>query len=361
LYGHIVAASTAGVGCASLSCENRQESKPKSHALDKTLNFGTAKDLPIVPAKRDVGDIEGYINYMSHNVPTGLYAKRVYPPAVGVYRDKVGNDVEVFGIEVERIKTKIKNGHNQGLTLDKHACQLVQSPFLDIDFYNVQDVTTKYYADCCELVKKTLGARAVYAFDHNLRSPGNKGKDAGFGFQVQPPLQLVHSDYTEESARRRIRDLTKLPTKNDIQYKIDSSRPLIPEDPDELLGRRFMIVNVWRNIHPEPVERNPVAFLAPHSVPNDDVIIHEIHFGDRVGENYNARHGNEHEWWYFPAVNRDEAVLLKTWDSAGEFCRWPSPGKRVPATFSFHSAVEVGVREDAPDRQSIEVRCMVLF
>ena len=31
----------------------------------------------------------------------------------------------------------------------------------------------------------------------------------GGGFAVQPPLALVHGDYTEESAVRRLREMTK--------------------------------------------------------------------------------------------------------------------------------------------------------
>lgn len=59
---------------------------------------------------------------------------------------------------------------------------------------------------------------------------------------------------------------------------------------------------------------------------------------------------------------RAEALLLKCWDSAGEFARQPPPGgRRVPATFAFHSALQTPVRADAPDRESIEVRTIAFF
>ena len=42
----------------------------------------------------------------------------------------------------------------------------------------------------------------------------------------------------------------------------------------------------------------------------------EIHYADRVGQNYFAAHHPDHAWNYFPALTRDEALLIKQWDSA---------------------------------------------
>ncbi len=66
-------------------------------------------------------------------------------------------------------------------------------------------------------------------------------------------------------------------------------------------------------------------------------------------------------------MTRDEALLIKQWDSAGEMAR--TKGARADAdgvdrhcTFSFHSAFEdPATPPDAPDRWSIEVRCAALF
>jgi len=123
-----------------------------------------------------------------------------------------------------------------------------------------------------------------------------------------------------------------------------------------------MFINVWRSIRPEPIEVKPLGILSPRSVPLGDLIVHEIHYADRIGENYNARFGQGHEWWAFPGMRRDEALLIKCWDNAGEFARRPPAGvPRVPATFAFHSALEVPARPEAPDRESIEVRLIAFF
>ena len=66
-------------------------------------------------------------------------------------------------------------------------------------------------------------------------------------------------------------------------------------------------------------------------------------------------------------MTRDEALLIKQWDSAGEIAR--SKGARADADgegrssiFSFHSAFkDPATPPDAPNRWSIEVRCAALY
>jgi len=307
------------------------------------------------------------VTYQGPEVPTGLYAEYRFPPKVGVKRDRKGDDVEVFGCRTQSVSVAVldgRQGDTEGkpLTLDEDGVALLPNQFIELDFYIVDEVVKTYYAECCRLVQEATGARKVIAFDHNLRSVARHGASMGGGFAVQLPLELVHGDYTEASARNRVRDMTKPPKQNDVLRKMLGDTPPLEEDPEELLQRRFAIINVWRSIHKEPVEQKPLGVLSPKSVPLSDIIVHEIHYDDRIGENYNARHGEGHVWWAFSKMTRDEAMLIKCWDSAGDFAREAPKGvKRVPATFAFHSALDVPVREDAPDRESIEVRTIALF
>ena len=48
----------------------------------------------------------------------------------------------------------------------------------------------------------------------------------------------------------------------------------------------------------------------------DDLVVFEIHYADRIGENYFAKHADAHRWYFYPALTRDEALLIKQWDSA---------------------------------------------
>ena len=93
----------------------------------------------------------------------------------------------------------------------------------------------------------------------------------------------------------------------------------------------------------------------------------ELHYPDRVGENYFSKHASCHRWYYYPEMRRDEALLIKQWDSGGTLAR--SDGARAdandqeaPCTFNFHSAfTHPSTPLDAPDRWSIEVRCLVVY
>eukprot|EP00443_Scrippsiella_acuminata_P075979 CAMPEP_0115553350 /NCGR_PEP_ID=MMETSP0271-20121206/96725_1 /TAXON_ID=71861 /ORGANISM="Scrippsiella trochoidea, Strain CCMP3099" /LENGTH=60 /DNA_ID=CAMNT_0002987027 /DNA_START=61 /DNA_END=240 /DNA_ORIENTATION=- len=59
----------------------------------------------------------------------------------------------------------------------------------------------------------------------------------GGSFAVQAPLELVHGDYTEESACKRVRDMTRPPLQNDTLKPLLGGRPPLEEDADEVLGR----------------------------------------------------------------------------------------------------------------------------
>jgi hypothetical protein len=115
------------------------------------------------------------------------------------------------------------------------------------------------------------------------------------------------------------------------------------------------------------VVTHPLALCDARTVRPEDLAVFEIHYEDRIGENYFARHADRHRWTWFPRLTKDEALLIKQWDSAGPLARsrgadadGSRPGE--PCTFSFHSAFQdATVPDDAPDRWSIEVRCAVLY
>jgi hypothetical protein len=115
------------------------------------------------------------------------------------------------------------------------------------------------------------------------------------------------------------------------------------------------------------VAAHPLAVCDNRSVDPSELVVFELHYSDRIGENYFVKPAKDHRWYFYPAMTRDEALLIKQWDSAGTLAR--SAGLRgddtdpgAPTTFSFHSAFEdPSTPPDAPDRQSIEVRCLLIY
>ena len=316
----------------------------------------------------------GVFHYMQPAAVPSLYRNG----RVLTRRDRDGSDSGRIGIDLEEREMPVLDARGlapaEQPTLVAGGFELVRRPMADpdLDFLDHDAVVRAYYPECAEIVRAATGAAIVAAFDHNVRSAAGKSgrqRIAG-GQQVQGPAHLVHGDYTLTSAPQRLRDLARPPTLNDTyRSTLPEGGTLLDADAvEEAVERgRFAIINVWRNIAREPVATRPLALCHAASVRPEELVVFEIHYGDRVGENYFAKHSPRHRWVYWSAMTRDEALLLKQWDSAGELAR--SGGARAdaegagrPSTFSFHSAFEdPATPPDAPDRWSIEVRCAVLY
>jgi hypothetical protein len=316
--------------------------------------------------------MEAFFNYIDRGAQSSLRRNG----QVFLRRDGDGSDSGVHGLVRSRQGAEVIDARRlrEAPALASHGFELLERPLADpaLDFYDHQQVLRRYYPECARLVERHTGARA-FAFDHNVRSVQGKKSQrriAG-GQQVQEPLHMVHGDYTLTSGPQRLRDLARPPGVNDTLRAIlgDSESLIGPEVRDRALaaGGRFAIVNVWRNIAPEPVAMHPLAVCDNRSVDPADLVVFEIHYADRIGENYFVKPAKEHRWHYYPAMTRDEALLIKQWDSAGTIAR--SDGRQgdgahasAPTTFTLHSAFDdPATPPDAPDRQSIEVRCLVVY
>ena len=319
----------------------------------------------------------GAFRYLRPSVESSLYRNG----KVLTRRDRDGSDSDRVGVDLEDREMAVIDARalppSRRPTLAANGFELIERPTADpdLDFLDHDAVVGAYYPECAAIVRAATGAATVAAFDHNVRSAtGKSGKRriAG-GQQVQGPAHLVHGDYTLTSAPQRLRDLARPPTLNDTYRTAlaEGGTLLDPEAVERATeeggGGRFAIVNVWRNVAREPVATRPLALCDAASVRPEDLVVFEIHYQDRIGENYFAKHDPRHRWVYWSAMTRGEALLIKQWDSAGELAR--SGGARAdadgagrPCTFSFHSAFEdPATPPDAPDRWSIEVRCAALF
>ena len=317
---------------------------------------------------------EGVFNFMSAATqPSLLRNGRVL-----IGRDPNGNTSREKGIDLEAHTMRIQNARllarNSGPNLEKNGFELRSAPLDEdsLEFKNHAVVVESYYPQCADLVAGITGARA-YAFDHNIRSASGKKarQQIAGGQEVQGPAHLVHGDYTLRSGPDRLHQLAKPPSGNDtLMGVLAADESLISPADVELAtadNGRFAIINVWRNITAEPVAIHPMALCDGQTVAPEDLVVFEIHYPDRIGENYFAKYSAAQQMYYYPGMTRDEALLIKQWDSAGPMAR--SDGRmgddedhQAPCTFSFHSAfVDPETPTDAPDRWSIEVRCLVIY
>lgn len=317
----------------------------------------------------------GLFNYLDPSVPHSLYRNG----RVLTRRDRDGSDSGMIGLDLAKQELEVADARGlspeQRRSVEKNGFELASQSAAcgDLDFMRHDQVVKAYYPDCARLVREATGAAQVFPFDHNVRSAkGKKSRERiDGGQQVQGPAHVVHGDYTLTSAVQRLRDLGEPPKANDTMRPfLAEGQALIPPTEIERVlqqGQRFAVINVWRNIAAEPVATHPLALCDAATVQPEDLVVFELHYEDRIGENYFAKHAERHRWFYYSGLTRDEALLIKQWDSEGAMARTlgkegDATSPEGPCTFSFHSAFQdPNTPDDAPDRWSIEVRCAVLY
>jgi hypothetical protein len=88
------------------------------------------------------------------------------------------------------------------------------------------------------------------------------------------------------------------------------------------------------------------------SVAFRDLVASDQIYPDRRGEIYVVMHSPDQRWFYAPAMQHDEALLLKCYDSALD----------GTARFSPHGAFEDPTAPvDVLPRESIELRTLVFY
>ena len=215
------------------------------------------------------------------------------------------------------------------VSLDENGFAAVRHSSSTGDFSNDDVIRTEYYPEAEAIVKARTGAIRVHAFDHNVR---NKPLSEQDGSGIREPVRFVHNDYTEKSGPQRVRDL-------------------MSDEAEDLLGRRFAFINVWRPLM-QPVFDMPLAVCDAKSIEPSDFIATDLKYEDRTGEVYSVRHNPAHRWFYISQMRRDEVLLLKCFDSSRD-------GR---ARYTAHTAFkDPRAPADAPSRQSIEVRTIALF
>lgn len=195
-----------------------------------------------------------------------------------------------------------------------------------------ESTRTKFYPEVVEFLKRETGCKKVLVFDHTIRTQKNVNKKLTqeSNTSQRSPVMLVHCDYTAESGPVRVKQL-------------------LPDEADDLLTRRVAFVNVWKPLN--VVEERPLAMCDVKTSPVDDFFKLYLRYRDRNGENYVMKHSDNHQWYYFPKMNPEKVILLKTYDSDNSVAR-----------FVGHSAFEDPTSaKDAPMRESCEIRTICFF
>jgi len=234
--------------------------------------------------------------------------------------------------------------NSRPLSLVNNGFELREHKSMVSDFYDDREITTRYYSEVSELVMAATGATDVFVFQHMRRDSAalNKESDKERNQASAPghgAVQRVHADYTPDNGPLKLRELEET--------------GIIQEGAAD--GRRWSIINVWRNMDAsEPITALPLAVLDAATVRAEETFTYALVVeGDEplVGFNNGVSHSEAHDWYYYPGMTRDEALLFYTFD-----------GQCSPPRFVFHTAFHNDAAPpNAPPRRSIECRCLALF
>mmetsp|Transcript_40696 Transcript_40696/g.80150 ORF Transcript_40696/g.80150 Transcript_40696/m.80150 type:complete len:364 (-) Transcript_40696:234-1325(-) len=217
-------------------------------------------------------------------------------------------------------------------TLDEQGFKLHRSPtqMAESDFYVRQALIDTYLPECEAFVKKATGATRVIAAKYLVRNRSRPGEASGY-VENRP-----HVDYTLVSGPQNVRSLLAE----------------TPETEGMLSSHRYMLVNVWRRW--DGGNDWPLACCSCRTFDyHRDMVGTDLVYKDRTVESYAVRASDTHKYFWFRDMVKDEALLLKLYDSREDVSRG-----------SLHTAFKLETPDPpfpAPSRESIEVRCIVLF
>lgn len=325
-------------------------------------------------------DFIGDLVFQSDETPRSLHSTgKIYAdvdPITGGFASWVGDNSVTIPVPIYNARK-----HPQ-LNLNQNGFQFVEHNITTpIDFYDENQIISTYYPKVEEYMKMTLNAYRVFVFDHIVRNSGisNISTEGDSTVvkrhnKVGGPAFKVHGDYGLRGGPTRMHNFSKPPKIEDTFRVTYGERPLISaEIAEELKGRRFAIINLWRSFSDQPCVDMPLTFCDTQTTEKNDYATIEFRYSnDDTVETYLGGYSKGQRWYYYPSLLKNEGIFIKTYDSQGslfvDYVDYPYRLKDqplIPSTSVLHTAV-VDPRLSAegleyPKRESIEVRAVVFY
>ncbi len=247
------------------------------------------------------------------------------------YQSNVPGERTNFEGEREFQKVTVSNARllPNDFSLDREGFAFVAHTTAVTDFQDDAQLEGVYNAEAEALVREATGASRALVFDNTRRSSSQSLREA---HNARDPANAAHTDYTDWSARKRVEDV-------------------MGDEAEALLAKRFAIVNVWRS-RAGVIEEWPLALCTWDSV--DDAHLHTVERRayNRVGQTRHASYDNKNDWYYFPRMTPDEAILIKNYDTETD-------GR---ARYALHTSFDDPTAPaNAAPRESLETRVFAFF
>ena len=254
----------------------------------------------------------------------------------------------VSEIEIDARRVDVLNGREFDFAWQESGFELIHHHSQVSQWDDENLIAQDYYPEMEKIAKQMTGCEHALIGGHICRNPENAAKHDDYA-----PIQYVHSDFThtyEELIRQRY-----ISSEPWAQAALDRAGISLE---GFLQASRIVILQFWRNVGKVNVDL-PLAFCDARSVPAEDLqAFHVPEYGgeqvpfDTFGVTAPLQEG-AHKWYTFPALQVDETVAFRTFDS-----EMANNGGRF---WTPHSAFLDPTLDNPAARRSIETRATCLF
>lgn len=259
------------------------------------------------------------------------------------------NYVDLSFAEPIVVNVPIRNGRlsspgrwqDCGFELMDHSSQVAR--------WQDEDIAETHYAEIAALARRLSGCDHALVSSHIIRSPQQAALHPDLA-----PISSVHSDFAASYG-----DLVRSQYQSSDQQVIARLLQAGITADDVSSAKRLLILQFWRNLGPEKMDL-PLAFCDARTVSQADI-------QPSLVENYAGASFDfetlsiappqvvdQHEWYGFPHMNRDEVVAFRTYDS-------DCLGTERPYWTPHSAFADPQVALGQPSRMSIELRATCLF
>ncbi len=157
-------------------------------------------------------------------------------------------------------------------------------------FTHARDWQPTYDRELTALLRDEIDAQEVIIFDHTVRIDDPHAD--------RKPARNVHSDYSVDGAKQRLIDI------------------LGADRAAEWSEGHYAFVNVWRPVD-APINSAPLGFVHPESVAEEDWILLDLIYPDRLGQILGLAANLDHEWIYMSKMTPDDVAYFNIFDNQG--------------------------------------------
>ncbi|CAK7229737.1 hypothetical protein SCUCBS95973_007329 [Sporothrix curviconia] len=220
------------------------------------------------------------------------------------------------------------------LAVEGFAVQTLASKMAYADFSDEATIEAVYCSELESHLARALGdgVRNVRVLDYQRRH-----KVSSFPYfqgRLPPgpqPSLMTHADVTPAAVEAIVRSLYV--------------------HADAILQARYMVVTAWKPLR-FPVHDWPLAICDATTLDRArDLLPSDVVYPQYVAENYMVHYSPRQKWYWLPDHQPDEILVFKAFDS-GDAGSWPCAHGAFPLP---------GQQEEAPSRQSIDVRLLVTY